>query len=246
MPTEKPKPPRPRELTEARQPAAGQPEREAHTFCRELTKYAGRDDYHWGFRLLRTAYSPTCTDKDFEKAVEVLHEYMRYYCFQDIKYDDSGNIVSQYDDKPEQQLWQRLRNDIVQDQSLLDRASPSELQRLSREWIGSRGARIAESSRYRFFVIMDEKGVRNLLKFSTPVVAYPDQWQEYSVKLVDVEFDESQIDEEWRDPMEVYEGWSWAAAWKLPSAWFLCHEMEPDEVYTFDDDYRPMQCMTAY
>lgn len=75
--------------------------------------------------------------------------------------------------------------------------------------------------------------MRNLLKFPTPVTKYPDKWQECSVKLFDVGFDESQIDEEWRDPMEVYEGWSWAAAWELPSAWFLRHETDLEQVYAF-------------
>lgn len=56
-------------------------------FYRELTKHTDRDDYYWGSRLYRTAYSPTCSDQEF---------------------DNSGNIVSPSDDKPEQQLWERL------------------------------------------------------------------------------------------------------------------------------------------
>ena len=135
MPTEKPRPPKPADLSEAREPPKGEEDRDAHGYCHDISCYAGRDDYHWGFRIYRTSYPPACTDSDFDQAIQVLQEYIRYSCFEDIQYDDSGNITNASDVKPEQQLWHRLRNDIVQDQALLSNASPRKIKPLSKEWI---------------------------------------------------------------------------------------------------------------
>ena len=133
MPTKKPKPPRPIDLIEAKEAPEGEEDRDAHGYCHEISCYAGRDDYHWGFRIYRTAYSPSCTDVDLNRAMKVLQEYMRYSCLEDIEYGASGNITNASDDKPEQQLWKRLRNDISQDQALLDGASTAGIKSLAKE-----------------------------------------------------------------------------------------------------------------
>jgi hypothetical protein len=133
MPTKKPKPPRPTDLTEAREAPEGEEDRDAHGYCHEISCYAGRDDYHWRFRVYRTAYAPSCSDGDFHQAIKVLQEYMRYACFKEIGYDGSGNITNASNDKPEQQLWKRLRNDISQDQALLDGASTAGIKSLAKE-----------------------------------------------------------------------------------------------------------------
>lgn len=240
MPAEKPRPPKPADLSQARAAPEGEEDRDAHSHCREISCYAGRDDYHWCFRIYRTTYSPACTDSDFNRALEVLQEYIRYSCFEDIEYDGSGNITNASGDKPEQQLWKRLRNDVVQDQALLDGISTVDVKRLAKEWINSRGASIAESSRYRFFLIIDEEVVRNLLEYPMPATKPPRRWQWYSVKVLDVEFRRSLLDHD-----QNYEGWAWAAASRLLQAWFLCCDMDALEVYTCDDEGRPLQSETA-
>ena len=240
MPTEKPRPPKPADLSEAREPPKGEEDRDAHGYCHDISCYAGRDDYHWGFRIYRTSYPPACTDSDFDQAIQVLQEYIRYSCFEDIEYDGSGNVTNASDDKPEQQLWARLRNDIVEDQTLLTNASPKRIKTLAKQWINSRSASIAESSRYRFFLIMDEEVVRDLLEYPMPATKPPRRWQWYSVKFLDIEFRKSLLDHE-----QNYEGCCWAAASRLLQAWFLCRDMDALEVYGCDDQGRPVQSETA-
>ena len=86
--------------------------------------------YTWGFRIYRTTYGPpnkSSNDADFARAIEVLHEYMRYELFsydhgQSLTLDGAPNDTAQTHAK--NVLWRRLRNDIVQDRGLLEGASP--------------------------------------------------------------------------------------------------------------------------
>lgn len=241
-----PKPPTPSDLREAREPPADEGARDAHTYCHELSCYASRDDYHWGFRIYRTAYPPACTDSDFDRAIQVLNEYIRYSVFEDLTCDPSSGAItnscasSPATDKPEQALWCRLRNNIVQDQQLLDGAPTAKIKALAKTWIESCGASVAESSCYRFFLIIDEEVVRNLLQYPMPATLPPRRWQWYSVKVLDIEFRRSLLDHE-----QNYEGWAWAAASRLLQAWFLCRDMDALEVYTCDDQGRPVQSETG-
>lgn len=247
MPKKPPKPPTPPDLREARELPADEDQRDAHTYCHDLSCYGSRDDYHWGFQIYRTTYPPACTDFDFDRAIQVLNEYIRYSVFEDLSYDpSSGTITNSYassavaTDKPERTLWRRLRNDIVQDQQLLDAAPTSKIKGLAKTWITSRGAGVAESSRYRFFLIIDEEVVRNLLQYPMPATLPPRRWQWYSIKFLDIEFRKSLLDHE-----QNYEGWAWAAASRLLQAWFLCRDMDALEVYTCDDEGRPLQSETG-
>lgn len=129
----------------------------------------------------------------------------------------------------------------MQDPEQFDSASPAAIKQLALKWIESRGAKVAESSRYRFILIMDEEVVRNLLSFPVPVTECPDCITWYSVKFLDVEFRPGLLDPQWAG----YEGWVWAAGWRLLQAWFLCRDMDALEMYRFDDDDRPLQSETA-
>ena len=241
MPKKPPKPPTPVDLREAREPPEDEDLRDAHTYCHELSCYASRDNYHWGFQIYRTAYPPSCSDTDLNRAIKVLNEYIRYSVFEDLTYDPSGTITNSYSssaatDKLEQALWRRLRNDIVQDQQVLDAAPAAKIKALAKAWI----KKVAESSRYRFLLIIDEEVVRNLLAYPMPATRPPRRWQWYSVKFLDIEFEESLLDCE-----QGYEGWAWAAAASLLQAWFLCRDMDALEVYTCDEEGRMVQSETA-
>ncbi|KAM0706011.1 hypothetical protein Q7P35_007371 [Cladosporium inversicolor] len=128
-----PKPPTPADLREARESPKGEELRDAHTYCHELSCYGSRDDYHWGFRIYRTTHPPSCPDKDFSRAIQVLNEFIRYSCFEDLTYDSSGTITDissgadaiATNDNPEQALWRRLRKIFYRiNNSSMQRRSP--------------------------------------------------------------------------------------------------------------------------
>lgn len=225
------------DLQEAKQAPEGE-DRDAHIFCQDLFKYGGHV-YSWGYMAYRTACSPACANDDFDKAMEVLTEYVRYSCFMEIDYNGNGDPVDYSDDKPGRQLWQHFRNHAVQDRSTLDGASLSDIRRLAKRQIKSQGAKVSQSSRHRFFLIIDEEVVRNLLRLPVPILEHPDACRGYSAKVLDIEFHKSQLDPDFQNGVDIYEGWCWVAAWKLIEVWFLCRDLDATELMGFDDEHRP-------
>lgn len=202
-----------------------------------------RDNYNWGFQIYRTAYSPACPDSEFERALAILHEYMRFECF--VEVDDDHEHYTGDANEPEQLIWAHLKNNVIQNPSKLNGASMSRIRQLAKDWIEERGAEMSESPRYRFFIIFDDEVVQNLLQFPTPIKDYPDEWQSYSVKVVDVEH-EDQGDQVSKPPGRAqYEGWFWTAAWKLQTLAFMDYIRDGSEIYCFDEQKRPLHWLTG-
>jgi hypothetical protein len=108
---------------------------------------------------------------------------MRFACLvgsDEFVRDDGGN------DEAEQELGERLSNDVFQNLSLREGASMSKSRQLAVDWIATWGATISESARCRFFLIIDEEVVRQLLRCPAPVTDYPDELKSCSIKVVDV------------------------------------------------------------
>lgn len=101
--------------------------------------YGRHDEYTWGFRIYRTSYSEPNADAEFNKAIEILHSYMRKEIFYHFEHhgqlwgQGDPNVKDSLDDAPEQQLWKSLQNGIVQDRELIDGASPARLSELHHE-----------------------------------------------------------------------------------------------------------------
>lgn len=237
-----PNTPIPPELEQATENLAdGEELRESHDFLHEIARCCARDDYKWGFRIFRTCYPPTCSDANFDRAMEILHEYMRFSCL--MSYDDDVREAGG-SNAAEQELAKRMSNDVVQDRESLEGASISSIQQLAKDWIAARGARISESARYRFFLVIDDEVVRHLLQFPTPVLEYPDEWQSYSVEVLDVEYDADTDKTSWRPGGPEFEGWFWAGAWRLTVLAFMDYIRDGREVYCFDRQNRPLHGMT--
>lgn len=202
-----------------------------------------RDDYNWGFQLYRTVYSPACSDADFERAVETLHEYMRWGCFYEVDNGYVQNYTGEWNE-PEQLLWKHLKNNVVQDKDLLDGASVPRIQELAKDWIQQRGADMSEAPRYRFFIIMDDEVVRTLLRFPSPA-SRTGEWQFYSVKVLDVEYDAEHDKGPGHPGGTEYHGWFWAAAWHLEDLAFTDIERDGATVYSFDPQSRPVHMGSA-
>jgi hypothetical protein len=71
----------------------------------------GHGDYTWGFRIYRTTYKRADSDFRFAKAIEILNEYIRYECFSFDKFTE----VSDPDFKASEQLWRRVRHEVIED-----------------------------------------------------------------------------------------------------------------------------------
>jgi hypothetical protein len=172
--------------TSHRLPSTRRIPHESHNFLSELSCCCVCDDFRWGFRVFRACYPPTCSGANFERAMEVSDAYMRFGClvgFDEFVRDAGGN------DSAEQELAGRLRNDIVQDRSLLESASMGYVRGLAKDWIAARGASISESTRYRFFIVIDNEVVRQLLRFPMPIPDYLDEWLSCSIEVLDVGYD---------------------------------------------------------
>lgn len=166
---------------------------------------------------------------------------------------DDGDEGENIDDRSNYQLWQRLRNDVVQNPSY-EGMSPVELQPIFKRWIHASGARASESSRYRFFIIIDSEVIQNLLRVSLPLGECFEDWEMYSVKVFDAEFNPRRVG--LRNP-ESYsaklvtrlskdEGWFWAAGWRLGYLFFQERAEDRESVRTFDDQDRPLHRGATY
>jgi hypothetical protein len=216
------------------------------------------DDYTWGFCIYRTAYSGPNADAEFNKALDILHSYMRkniFYDFEDHSKEDPA-AKDRLDDAPEQQLWRRLRHDILEDQALLEGASPARLNELHHEWLEARGGKPMQNCRNRSFLILDEEVTDNLL-FLPP----PDEHilPTICMKVFDAEFgspssyfrdefesledsDDDEDEEGYSSEEDNYEGCFRTSAESLKNVWFQDSQKERHfEVYTWDEESRPVR-----
>lgn len=159
--------------------------------------------------------------------------------------EERGEII---DDRSNQQLWQRLENDIEQDFSRLQDATPAQLQDMFKEWIYDRQDNPSGSSRYRFFIIMDHEVVENLSRIPLPLPKSLDiDGQIQSVKVFDTEFNPQ--DSRLSNPEKFHpqlvarlskdEGWFWTAGDSLARLFFLYRNEEFGSVRDWDDQDRP-------
>jgi hypothetical protein len=204
--------------------------------------------YTWGFRIYRTTYrNPDSSPNDaaFARAIEILHEYMRYELFSYDRGQEHALLdhASSADDDPVQEnaknvLWRRLANDIVQDRELLENAPPSKIISLAREWFPTQyqGAKVVHSSAHRYPLIIDEEVLQNLLALPMPAEYEHSEAATHAIKVCDLRVDDddsddeeyvvSDSDDEDEDMCESeedddgYRGWFWIGAFWLVGLWF--------------------------
>lgn len=132
------------------------------------------DDYTWRFRIYRTSYSGPTPDAEIDRAIDILHSYIRGTIFSDFDHHEQlrgkkGPTVDDgLDGAPEQQLWKRLRNDILQDCALLDFALPARLSKLHHGCLASLGGKTIRNCCNLYFLILDEEVMYNLLSLPPP------------------------------------------------------------------------------
>lgn len=123
----------------------------------------GKGDYTWGYRIYRTTYNTPNSDADFAKAIEALNEYIRAECF---SYTDGSLDLGYFDGEANRQLWLRAKHEIVEDCDVLEDASesPEKMLKLHQDWVHSHpGAKVPDHSFYRYFLVVDDEVINNLL-----------------------------------------------------------------------------------
>lgn len=201
------------------------------------------------------AYTPGIDDSDEEEDEEEMNENDNSDTDGDTdeedKEEEQGEVIY---DKANQQLRKKLRNEIILDPSL-EGASWAQLKQNFRQWIASRRVQESESSRYRFFVVVDEEVLRKLVRLPMPgtLITNPDK-KMYSVKVFDVEFEESHTRLEHAETfhpsvaacLAADKGWCWAAAWRLMQLWFVDRAIDGYLMRFFDKKGRPYHSNSDY
>jgi hypothetical protein len=67
--------------------------------------------------------------------MRILSAHLRYACFEDADLDSEQPL----NDFPNQQLWQRLKTEIIEDGALFDGAPPTAIQKYFQAWIERQG-----------------------------------------------------------------------------------------------------------
>jgi len=208
----------------------------------------GYKDYTWGYRIYRTTYKRPDSDSRFAKAIQVLNEYIHYECSSfDTLNRPKG--LAHLDAKASEQLWQRVRHDIIEDCELLEGASedPNKILKLAQEWVHlDQKARTRDHPRYRFVLVIDDEVIDHLLRLPMPATIEFTIPMLYAVKVYDVQVNsppefsgcESESDsDEYEDPAwEGFEGWFWSPASFLTELWF-CYYDHGEELYSVDDSW---------
>lgn len=210
-------------------------------------------DYTWGFRIYRTSYKRPDSNARFAKAIDVLNEYIRYECFS--SKDSRNETVPPDNGKASEQLWRRLRHDIVEDCELLEGASetPAKILELAQNWVHyEKKAVTGDSPRYRFFLVVDDEVIDHLLQLPTPATYQRNIPSVYSVKVYDARFNsppefsggesdsESDTDSDCAgtdEALESFEGWFWTSARKLAQLWFCEDDLPLEELIHVDDSW---------
>jgi hypothetical protein len=226
---------------------------------RLLFKGRGKhNDYTWGFRIYRTTYKRPDSDARFAKAIEVFNEYIRFTCFS--ADDERPTTVPPADGKANEQLWQCLRHDIVEDRELLEGASetPAKILELAQNWVHlDRKATTGDSPRYRFFLVIDDEVIDHLTQLPMPAPARAQMSipAVYSVKVYDAQYnlpsefsgresdsesdaDSEGVEESFEGCIEdTFEGWFWSPVIHLAELWFCEYQTPFDELLSIGDSW---------
>lgn len=236
------------------------PSSESSRWCSELETYGVGKDYTRGYRVCRTGYTPE-SDKgrsarcqkdprtnhmltetlNLATGLEILSAHMRQGLFNSASEGDFP------DDLPSQQLWQRIRTEVVEDRDDFENVPPTAIQKHFQAWIEEQGyhlpnakspdpsLELAGLSTHRFCIIIDAEALKNLLRFPLPPRFYIEIGNHVGVKVLDVECNADSC--EYQPPFD--EGWIRAAPRELPKIWFECHMLALDEMRDENDDGQP-------
>lgn len=223
----------PDDLWDASEDQPGEGTRESRTWCEHIRHYGDKDDYTWGFSIYRTVYRPG-SDEQFATAINIIDQWVRYRVYFETQ---PWTGEPEFEDPiPNDQVWQRYRNEVVQDPEL-EGASIETIAERHRARAERLGRVVEECSRDRFAIIIDRKILDRLLQSPPmgPGIKEPEDSNRFAVIAVDVEGS-------CLNPPR-YEGWAWTPIAYLPDLWFDgrdCSGEEWQRQGIFDGQRAPM------
>lgn len=201
---------------------------------------------HGVTEIYRTTYNKPNPDASFDRAIEILEDHIRLERF---NYCDGDRDLGNVNGKAKQQLWQRLKHEIIQDRDLASRL-PAELLQLHQDWVDSHaGAKVTDHFKHRYFLVVNNEVINHLLQLPLPAEYEQSIPAAYSVKLYDAwsklssefygrvanpEEDANMCRDE---ELEAYEGWFWLSAHNLASLWFCEDNPAVEELFTYDNPW---------
>lgn len=167
-----------------------------HRLPREyLEQLASHGDDHnypfsWGFVIFRTVYTPG-SGEAFAKAMDRLGVYAKGFAYEDVLLKPLPNKPPQ-DLAPNQDLWRRYFNVIVEDRASLAEATVDEVGKRFDAWSKNNVNLDAKSStpnsRYRYCLMIDQERIDNLHAMSrNPNVSLQEDPQQFD-RWVEVVF----------------------------------------------------------
>lgn len=215
----------PQDLRDAARERLEEDIRESRVYCDEISTWAGKDDFTWGFTIYRTVYRPG-SDEQFSHALGIIDQWIQTKVFSEVElYEKYNSLPEPADSEPNQQVWRRYRNEIIEDRDQLDGATIDNIRERHVSLMASQGRDLTWNSRYRYPIMIDEQVLDMLLQspYMTPGTK-PIQPLLYSVIVIDATGED--IDE-----LPDYEGWVWCPCWDLVELWFQARDSAAEEWY---------------
>jgi len=177
--------------------------------------------------------------------MRILSAHMRFACFEDADADSEQPLH----DLANQELWRRVKSEVIEDRALFDGVPPAAIQKHFHAWIEQQGVHLpniepsdpslhmASSSTHRFCIIIDAEALQNLLRFPLRPTSDYDMDNHIGVKVLDVECHANSTD---GYPPPFDEGWLWTSPRSLPEIWFSCPLSPPEKMRDDDNLGRPV------
>ncbi|KAH6640323.1 hypothetical protein F5144DRAFT_483533, partial [Chaetomium tenue] len=123
--------------------------------------------YSWGYTIFRTIYTPG-SDEAFARAIERLAVYAKTYVNDDIALKRRPNQQPR-DPLPNQELWSRYYNEVIEDEHTLANATVEDVGRRFDTWISEHlnldalPRRRTSNARFYYCLMLDQESVDNIL-----------------------------------------------------------------------------------
>lgn len=151
-----------------------------------LAENDGTHDYPycWGYTIFRTVYTPG-SDEAFKKALERLDAYAGAWVDRDDDFPRYGNHAESKDQRPNNELWSRCHNEVIEDPETLADATIEDVGRRFDAWVSEHvrrpdGSKHTPNARYVACVMIDQEGIDNILAMSEdPYVSIGDDPHQY-------------------------------------------------------------------
>ncbi|KAL0939537.1 uncharacterized protein CTRU02_206147 [Colletotrichum truncatum] len=159
-----------RAIAQGPQCLLGDPEfrRPVRECLQQLSHHNGSHNYPycWGYTIFRTVYTPG-SDEAFAKAIERLGVYAKNFVDDDILLKPLPNKKAR-DPLPNQELWSRYYNEVVEDPETLANAGIEEVGKRFDAWVNEHlapasGKRSAPNARFSLCLMLDQEGIDSIL-----------------------------------------------------------------------------------